>query len=74
MKMKTPHIVPLSTQTIEVLELLRTISGKRELVFPGEQDSSKPMSNMTILKALERMGYKGRDGSRLPWPCFNEAA
>jgi integrase len=60
MKMKTPHIVPLSTQAIEVLELLRTISGKRELVFPGEQDSKKPMSNMTILKALERMGYKGR--------------
>jgi len=60
MKMKTPHIVPLSTQAIEVLELLRTISGNRELVFPGEQDYRKPMSNMTILKALERMGYKGR--------------
>ncbi len=60
MKMKTPHIVPLSSQAIEVLELLRTISGNRELVFPGEQDCTKPMSNMTILKALERMGYKGR--------------
>ena len=60
MKMKTPHIVPLSLQAIEVLDLLRTISGNRELVFPGEQDSKKPMSNMTILKALERMGYKGR--------------
>ena len=60
MKMKTPHIVPLSSQAIEVLELLRTISGDKALVFPGEQDSEKPMSNMTILKALERMGYKGR--------------
>ncbi|MGA3334099.1 MAG: integrase arm-type DNA-binding domain-containing protein [Terracidiphilus sp.] len=60
MKMKTPHIVPLSIQAVEVLELLRTISGNSELVFPGEQDSKKPMSNMTILKALERMGYKGR--------------
>ncbi len=60
MKMKTPHIVPLSSQAIEVLELLRTISGHSELVFPGEQDFKKPMSNMTILKALERMGYKGR--------------
>jgi integrase len=60
MKMKTPHIVPLSIQAVELLELLRTISGNRELVFPGEQDSTKPMSNMTILKALERMGYKGR--------------
>ncbi len=60
MKMKTPHIVPLSRQTIEVLELLRTISGDEDLVFPGEQDQTKPMSNMTILKALERMGYKRR--------------
>ena len=60
MKMKTPHIVPLSRQAVEVLELLRTISGEEELVFPGEQDQTKPMSNMTILKALERMGYKGR--------------
>jgi integrase len=60
MKMKMPHIVPLSTQALEVLELLRTISGQAEHVFPGEQDSSKSMSNMTILKALERMGYKGR--------------
>jgi len=60
MKMKTPHIVPLSSQANEVLELLQTISGNSELVFPGEQDATKPMSNMTILKALERMGYKGR--------------
>jgi integrase len=60
MKMKTPHIVPLSAQAVEVLELLKTISGKGALVFPGEQDSKKAMSNMTILKALERMGYKGR--------------
>ncbi len=60
MKMKTPHIVPLSRQSIEILELLQTISGNQELVFPGEQCSKKSMSNMTILKALERMGYKGR--------------
>ncbi len=43
-----------------MLELLQTISGNGALVFPGEQDANKPMSNMTILKALERMGYKGR--------------
>lgn len=60
MKMKTPHIVPLSTQAIEVLELLRAISGGGELVFPGEQDQRKPMSNNTILAALDRMGYRGR--------------
>ena len=34
--------------------------GAGHLIFPGERDHQKPMSNNTILKALERMGYKGR--------------
>ncbi len=40
--------------------MLHTLSGGRVLLFPGERDHDKPMSNNTILKALERMGYKGR--------------
>ena len=60
MKMRTPHIVPLAPQAVEVLQILHTISGERALVFPGERDHEKCMSNNTILKALERMGYKGR--------------
>jgi integrase len=59
MKMKTPHIVPLSTQVIEILELLRTVTGDRELMFPGDVDPTKPMSNNTILFAIKRMGYGG---------------
>lgn len=60
MKMKTPHIVPLAPQTIEVLQALQTISGDRDLLFPGERDHQKSMSNNTILGALKRMGYAGR--------------
>lgn len=60
MKMKTPHIVPLSPQALEVVKVLHTLSGGRVLLFPGERDHDKPMSNNTILKALERMGNKGR--------------
>ena len=60
MKMKTPHIVPLSPQAVEVLKVLHTLSGGRVLLFPGERDHDKPMSNNTILMALARMGYKGR--------------
>ena len=60
MKMRTPHIVPLARQTIEVLEMLRPLSGHSEWLFPGDRNRSKPMSNNTILKGLERMGYKGR--------------
>ncbi|WP_420238721.1 tyrosine-type recombinase/integrase [Telmatobacter bradus] len=58
MKMALPHIVPLSDQAIEVLELLRPLSGTSELVLPSERSVKRPMSNMTILMALKRMGYK----------------
>jgi integrase len=60
MKMKTPHIVPLATQTVNVLQTLKLVSGHSSLLFPGERDHEKSMSNNTILGALERMGYKGR--------------
>ena len=60
MKMDTPHIVPLSTQAIEVLRTLYLINGKNALVFVGERDHTKTMSNGTILVALKRMGYQGR--------------
>jgi integrase len=60
MKMRTPHIVPLSEQAIEVLRTLHTLTGSGALLFPGDRNAKKPMSNNTILKGLERMGYKGR--------------
>jgi integrase len=60
MKMKTPHIVPLSKQSLELVEKLRNISFDRALVFPGDVNPKKPMSNNTILFALYRMGYRGR--------------
>jgi integrase len=60
MKMKTPHIVPLSVQAKRVLEKLKEISFERDFVFPGDLNPEKPMSNNTILFALYRMGYRGR--------------
>jgi len=60
MKMKSEHVVPLAPQTLEVLLTLKLITGHSKLLFPGERDRSKPMSNNTILAALKRMGYQGR--------------
>jgi integrase len=60
MKMRTPHIVPLSRQALDALDTLQTLTGESEWLFPGDRSAKKPMSNNTILKALERMGYKGR--------------
>jgi len=60
MKMRTPHIVPLSRQALAVLGQLKAISYGRALLFPGERNHAAPMSNNTILYALYRMGYRGR--------------
>jgi integrase len=60
MKMKTPHIVPLSRQAVEVLRALKLLTGNGKLVFPGALDKERPMSNNTLLYALYRLGYQGR--------------
>jgi integrase len=60
MKMKTPHIVPLSRQAVEVLRALKLLTGNGRLVFPGANDKNRSMSNNTILYALYRLGYQDR--------------
>ena len=60
MKMKTPHIVPLSQQAIAVLEEIRKLAADDVLLFPSERRDGKTMSNNTIIYALYRMGYHGR--------------
>ena len=59
MKMKAPHVVPLSRQALEVIERQRAISGRGDLVFPSPFYPDKPLSENTLNSALARMGYKG---------------
>ncbi len=60
MKMKTPHIVPLSDQALTVLEEIRKLAADDVLLFPSERRDGKSMSNNTILYALYRLGYHSR--------------
>jgi len=60
MKMRAPHVVPLSRQALAVLEELRSITGSYDLLFPGRSDPRKPISENTLLYALYRMGYHQR--------------
>ena len=60
MKMRREHLVPLSSQAVEVLNKVSEISGSEKLVFPGQQNLTKPMSENTLLYALYRMGYHSR--------------
>ncbi len=60
MKMKAAHIVPLSSQAIEVIEQLRALNGYSKWVFPNQANPAKCMSENTMLYALYRMGYHSR--------------
>ena len=57
MKMRADHIVPLSTQAIEILRELKAVTGNGVYVFPSVRSGSRPMSENTINAALRRMGY-----------------
>lgn len=56
----TNHHVCLSRQALALLRELYAITGASKYLFPNQRDPKKPISNNTILVALERMGYKGR--------------
>ena len=56
---QTDHYVPLPWQSRALLRELYSYTGGGELLFPNQRDASRPISNNTFLKALERMGYKG---------------
>ncbi|NDR73288.1 tyrosine-type recombinase/integrase [Klebsiella pneumoniae] len=56
-KMRMPHIVPLSEQSIAILKQIKDITGNNELIFPGDHNPYKPMSENTVNKALRVMGY-----------------
>lgn len=57
MKMKTDHIVPLSTQSIEILRSVQPLTGHGRFVFPSLRTGERPMSENTINAALRGMGY-----------------
>lgn len=60
MKMRRPHLVPLSEQVLVLLHQLQEITGRFKLVFPGRNDSTKPMSEASINQVIKRIGYHGR--------------
>lgn len=56
MKMREPHLVPLSRQAVEILRGLHAVTGRGQYVFPGARTNGRPMSDNAVLAALRRMG------------------
>lgn len=60
MKKRRDHRIPLTEQALELLEVMRPISGNRVYVFPSDRDPKKPCNSQTANMALKRMGFAGR--------------
>jgi len=59
MKMSNDHIVPLSTQAVDLLKQLRAITGDSKIVFPSIKGEGRPISENTLNAALNAIGYDG---------------
>lgn len=59
MKVNRPHSVPLSPQTLALLDVMRPVSGNREYVFPADHDAKRHANASTANMALKRMGFAG---------------
>ena len=56
-----PHVVPLASQTVALLEELRQFSGRYPLLFPGTKNRTvQAISAETINKALKSLGFEGK--------------
>lgn len=60
MKAKREHIVPLSPQALDLLEVMKPISAHREYIFPSRNNPKLPMNSQTANAALKRIGYGGK--------------
>lgn len=59
-KRRRDHVVPLSSQALALLEVLRARAGGSGYVFPAEHRGDRPISENAVLALLYRMGFKGR--------------
>ncbi|MDT8399843.1 MAG: integrase domain-containing protein [Pseudomonadales bacterium] len=60
MKMRRPHVVPLSRQALAILQVIKPLSGHREYIFPSAKNPREGINPSTANMAIKRMGYGGR--------------
>ena len=57
MKARERHMVPLARQTLELLAELKPVTGHSRFLFPNTRSATRPMSEVTVLAAIRRLGY-----------------
>lgn len=63
MKMRRPHRVPLSRQSLAILRQLKEVTGDGRLLFPSVLTVARPISENTLNAALRRLGYSSEEMS-----------
>jgi integrase len=71
MKMKSPHVVPLAKQALDIIEELRLLTGGGRFLFPSLRTVARCMSENAITAALRRLGYSGDE---MTWHGFRAMA
>ncbi|MEP0321828.1 tyrosine-type recombinase/integrase [Bauldia litoralis] len=61
MKKRREHVVPLSRQSLSILERVRTLTGDGSFIFPAIGSRKRPLSENTITQALRRMGFSAEE-------------
>ena len=61
MKMREPHVVPLSRQALAILRELQPLARGGRYLFPSLRTRDRPMSDNTINAALRRLGYTSEE-------------
>lgn len=56
-KMRKPHHVPLSRQSVDILKRLHAVRTAGSYVFPSGRTPKRPMSENTLNAALRRLGF-----------------
>ncbi|WP_038173793.1 integrase domain-containing protein [Vibrio pacinii] len=59
MKMKRPHTIPLTEQTLALLEIMKPISNHRDYIFPSNKNPKSHVNSQSANMALKRMGFDG---------------
>ena len=57
MKMKRAHLVPLATQTVDLLHALQNLTGHTRWLFPGRKRKDNHIKPGVLTYALRAMGY-----------------
>ena len=60
MKMRIPHVVPLSSQAIDLIEQLRSVTGEGKFLFPSQGTKAGSIPTATLRNVIRRMGQQDK--------------